>query len=85
MSIWAADLDLDPTWPEWFVHYRMATDAELDAVIAAFQRGELTEDDFTSWVLDDADRHVAWLESLPPERRAWIEAQEAANRAAVLH
>jgi hypothetical protein len=84
MSIWAADLGSDPSWPDWFVDYRAATDAELQAMIAALQQGDVSEAEFTGWVLDDADRHVRWLDSLPPDRRAWIEAHEAADRPALL-
>jgi hypothetical protein len=83
MSIWAADLGSDPSWPDWFVDYRAATDAELDVMIAALQRGDVSETEFTTWVLRDADRHVRWLESLPPDRRAWIDAAEAEDRPAV--
>lgn len=84
MSIWSTDVGLPRTWPEWFLEYRRTIDAELHEKIAARLRGEVTEDEFRAWALENAQQHAQWVRDLPPDRRAWIEAQEEADRHIVL-
>jgi hypothetical protein len=84
MSIWSTDLGYSETWPEWFVEYRRASDAEMNEKIAAMKRGELSKDDYKSWALKSAARHGLWVESLPQDRRIWLEAQEEEDRFTVV-
>lgn len=53
----------------------------MRAQIAAIQRGELTEASYYENVGESVDRHRRWLDSLPPDRRAWLEAEEAEDQA----
>jgi hypothetical protein len=84
MSIWSFDLGIDPSWPEWFQQFRREHDAELRAKAEACVRGEMTEDEFKAWALESSQRHVEWIDALPADRRAWIEAEEAADRHVVV-
>lgn len=79
MSIWSFDLGIDPSWPEWFKEHRRDADAEMTLKIAAVMSGDLSHDAYREWALESSKRHVAWLDALPPDHRAWIEAEEKAD------
>ena len=80
MSIWSSDLGYSSTWPDWFVEYRRAQDAELNATIAAHHRGAMTEGEFKTWALEHARKQQEWIEALPADRRAWIQSEESRER-----
>jgi hypothetical protein len=80
MSIWCTDLAPSRSWPAWFLEYRRVIDAEMHDKIAAHRRGELTDVEFRAWVLQEAERHARWVDGLPADRRAWIEAEEKADQ-----
>ncbi|HTP25008.1 MAG TPA: hypothetical protein VMK12_05030 [Anaeromyxobacteraceae bacterium] len=78
--VWDIDLECSESWPEWFIEYRRARDTEMRERVAAKQRGEITERDFTKWIGESIERETRWRESLRPEQRAWLEEQEEADR-----